>query len=272
MRTAIPSLPGDGRSYERPLPLSSGHPGRAHYAARAAENLRRWQSAAAVQPDSLDVRVIQGDWGDVTGDLTRECGTTFAALNMANAYAPGGAYVEGAAAQEENMFRRTDCHFSIAAHDLDPQTETYVPTVTALLNAEDGRVCLDVEHPRLCIRGSEDRVAADLGYRFLADGEVFPFYELRAAAQDLSGGHVFDLDNARARIEAQLETLIAANVRHAVLGAIGCGAFLNPAPVVARLYREAIEERRQHFIVIAFAIYHAGYGPDNFTPFAEAFA
>ena len=32
--------------------------------------------------------------------------------------------------------------------------------VTALLNAEDGRVYLDVEHPRLCIRGSEDRAAA----------------------------------------------------------------------------------------------------------------
>ncbi len=31
-------------------------------------------------------------------------------------------------------------------------------------------------------------------------------------------------------------------------------------------------EHRQDFSVIEFAIYDAGYGPDNFTPFSEVLA
>ena len=46
----------------------------------------------------------------MTLELTRRYGTLFASLNMANAYGPGGGYTHGMVAQEENMFRRTDCH------------------------------------------------------------------------------------------------------------------------------------------------------------------
>jgi hypothetical protein len=42
----------------------------------------------------------------------------------------------------------------------------------------------------------------DLGYRWLLDDEVFPFFELRAAAQDLRDGSEFDADDARRRIAA----------------------------------------------------------------------
>ena len=57
-----------------------------------------------------------------------------------------------------------------------------------------------------------------------------------------------------------------------VLSAFGCGAFENPAEVVSNVYREKLLQRRQHFRVIAFAIFHAGYGPNNYKPFQEAFA
>ena len=78
-------------------------------------------------------------------------------------------------------------------------------------------------------------------------------------------------DAARSRISAQLETLRHRQIRHVVLGAFGCGAFGNPADHVARIYREEIALRAAAFSVIAFAVFSAGYGPDNFTPFAEAF-
>jgi len=84
--------------------------------------------------------VFPGDWGEVTGSLTSEHGACFAVLNMANAYVPGGAYVEGAVAQEENMFRRTDCHFSIGEEEYDRPSDRYVPRMTRLLSAEDGVV------------------------------------------------------------------------------------------------------------------------------------
>lgn len=143
--------------------------------------------------------------------------------------------------------------------------------MTRLLSARDGRVHLDARHPRICIRESEDRSREDLGYGWLAADQVFPFFELRAAAQDLRDGSRFDTHDARLRIGAQLDTLRGSGVRHAVLGAFGCGAFRNPADLVAAIYREEIAARASDFSVIAFAIFHAGYGPDNFTPFAEAF-
>lgn len=236
----------------------------------AEENLARWRRDA--RPISRPhVRVIAGDWGEVTAELTREHGVCFAVLNMANAFVPGGAYVEGTAAQEENMFRRTDCHFHITDDLYDVRLDRYRPHLTALLSARDGRVFLDTTRPRVCIRGAEDRGRADLGYRWLADEEVFPFFELRAAAQDLRGGRIFDEAEARRRIAAQLDTLVEAGVRHAVLSAFGCGAFENPAARVTTIYRDELDARRDVFELVAFAIFAPGYGPDNHRPFAEVF-
>lgn len=201
--------------------------------------------------------------------LTKAHGRCFAVLNMANAEVPGGAYIEGAIAQEENMFRRTDCHFQIRADDYDAERDRYRPHMTRLLSARDGSVYLDVESPRVCIRGPEDRSLPGLGYAWLPDSDVFPFYELRAAAQDLRDGGAFDADDARRRIAAQFETLRRNGVRHAIWGAFGCGAFGNPAAAVAHLYREAIAARARDFEFIAFAIYSAGYGPDNYPPFVS---
>jgi hypothetical protein len=204
--------------------------------------------------------------------MTKVHGTCFAALNMANAFVPGGAYVQGAAAQEENMFRRTDCHFHVGPGEYDASLDRYVPEMTSLLSAEKGRVYLDSTHPRVCIRGPEDRSRPDLGYAWLPDDEVFPFFELRAAAQDLRDASRFSESNARQRIAAQLDTLVDQEVDHAVLGAFGCGAFLNPAQRVAEIYRDEIQKRQHNFCVIAFAIYNAGYGPDNYTPFQQVFS
>jgi hypothetical protein len=247
---------------------------RGRHRAVALRNLARWraEAGAAAAATALEIRVLPGDWGDVTGQLTRERGVCFAALNMANAYVPGGAYVEGTAAQEENMFRRTDCHYQIGDDQYDASIDRYRPEMTRLLSAADGAVYLDTAQPRVCMRGAEDRERADLGYRWLADDEIFPFFELRAAAQDMRGRGGFDAAEARRRIAAQLDTLRAGGVRHAVLSAFGCGAFENPADVVATIYRDELAARRADFSLIAFAIFAPGYGPDNYAVFASVLA
>ena len=245
-------------------------PGRYHEL--AAQNLARWRHRRSAPDPAGEVRVLSGDWGDVTLRLTCELGACFAVLNMANAFVPGGGYVEGMVAQEENMYRRTDCHFHIGPEEYDAAADRYRPEFTRLLSGADGRVYLDAVHPRVCIRGAEDRGRDDLGYDWLPDQLVFPFLELRASAQDLRGGAQFSQLDACRRIAAQLDTLIDAGVRYAVLGAFGCGAFQNPADEVAHLYRVEIGRRRRQFALIAFAIFSAGYGPDNYTPFAKAFA
>jgi hypothetical protein len=247
------------------------------YHSLAKANLARWKDTASSPPPSAPgvcaVRVLPGDWGAVTHSLTKQFGETFACLNMANAFGPGGGYVEGMVAQEENMFRRTDCHFSLDRAEMDMHTEEYLPEHTNLLSAANGRVYLDVQQPRVCIRGPEDRQRDDLGYAWLANDEVFPFYELRAAAVDLRDYRKqYDHAETVRRVSAQLDTLIEHSVRYAVLSAFGCGAFQNPAHEVAAAYREALDTRASHFDVVAFAIFHAGYGPNNFQPFADAFA
>ena len=166
------------------------------------------------------------------------------------------------------MYRRTDCHFHVGAEEYDEAQDEYLAKMTRLLSARDGRVYLDTNHARVCIRGSEDRVAPDLGYRWLREENIFPFYELRAAAQDLRNGPKFHVDEARTRIAAQLDTLRDSGIRHAVLGAFGCGAFRNPAEHVAKLYQEELAARIGSYDVVGFAIFSAGYGRDNYSPFA----
>jgi len=241
------------------------------YQLLAAENLRRWRSRHSPPTSEVRIEVRSDDWGVATRSLTIEHGECFAVLNMANAHVPGGGYLHGAAAQEENMFRRTDCHFRIGEDERDPASRSYRPEMTRLISARDGRVYLDTNRPRVCIRGPEDQLRDDLGYPWLPDDQVFPFFELRAAAQDLRDGSRFDSDDARRRISAQLDTLSAQGIRHAVLGAFGCGAFRNPARQVAQIYSEEIRSRSADFTAIVFAIFAPGYGPDNYTPFAEMF-
>lgn len=236
----------------------------------AQQNLDHWRAQSVVSVSQLRVEVFPGDWGEVTRTLTAAYGVCFAVLNMANAFVPGGAYVEGAVAQEENMFRRTDCHFRIGEDEYDAPLDRYRPAITRLLSAQDGGVYLDTQRPRVCIRGPEDRSRADLGYLWLVDDQVFPFFELRAAARDLRDGSAFEPQDARKRISAQLDTLREHRIGHVVLGAFGCGAFRNPAQRVAQIYREEIMARKADFAVIAFAVFSAGYGPDNYTPFTEA--
>lgn len=242
-----------------------------HYHELAESNLYNWKAQSIAIEEGPKVEVFPEDWGDVTKRLTSKYGSCFAVLNMASAYVPGGAYVEGAAAQEESMFRRTDCHFRITKDEYDFLRDRYHEWMTELLSAKNGEVFLDVDNPRVCIRGSENRQIRDLGYPWLSEKEVFPFYELRAAAKDLRRGIPFDPHDARRRIAAQLDTLIDKGIRNVVLGAFGCGAFRNPAGEIAAIYHHEIRERNEAFDHIAFAILQAGYGPDNFTPFKEEF-
>jgi len=240
----------------------------------AWNNLEKWRGAARIQtPATGKFPVFKGDWGDVTLHLTRTYGEEFAVLNMANAVVAGGGYTEGMPAQEENMFRRTDCHFFVDAREFDQENNRYRPEFTDIINAVDGKVLLDVDRERICIRGPEDGEVHDLGYPWLKREEIFSFLELRAAAVDLRDGNEdeFATVDCTNRIVAQLETLKERGIRHAVLSAFGCGAFLNPPETVAQCYCEALKSREQDFDCVAFAIFHPGYGPDNYVTFKQTF-
>tara|TARA_Y100000592_G_C5461712_1_gene314386 strand:- start:192 stop:2048 length:1857 start_codon:yes stop_codon:yes gene_type:complete len=242
---------------------------RSEYRKLADANLNFWKDQHKTDDSKMPkkIEVTLEDWGDAALRLTKTLGVRFAVLNMANAYTPGGGYVEGMPAQEENMFRRTDCHFSL------PRKETYKPDKTNLLNGKDGSVYLDKKTPRVCIRGSENPKTID--YPFLDNSDIFSFYELRAAAVDYRGDPDAEFDKAEAekRITAILNTLKSNGVRHVVLSAFGCGAFRGNAEKTAKIFRKLLLGNYVNdFDCVCFAIYYPGYGQDNFVPFNKIFS
>ena len=240
----------------------------------AGNNLARWAREPTQQAD-IDCRVVvmQGDMLDAAGQLTRAYGTQFACLNMANATFPGGGYTTGCSAQEENMARRTQLHTVFDESQVVKRGReiVYNDEMHELVSGKSGRVYVSPT-PLVCIRGREEYDdTTSLGYAFLPSDLIFPFLELRSAAVDRSrkrkASYARDLSEMEKRVEAQFATLISTGVRHVVLSAFGCGAFKNDPNDIARVYKEAVERHRASFVVIAFAIFYAGHGQDNYKIF-----
>lgn len=231
----------------------------------ATQNHQKWAEAAQKNTPKTPprVRVVDQDWGVTTLERTNATGATYAVLNMANAEFPGGHYRTGGFAQEENIFWRTNCHYHIK--DTQVVDNQYTAEMTALINGEQGKVYLDMEMPRVCIRGPGDGNGTP--YEFLKKDDYFLFHELRSAAQYLTSSEAFSEDIMRQKIRAQLQTLQDAGEEHVILSAFGCGMFHNPPTEVARIYREELSDPKWHFKDITFAI--AGRDKKNFQAFKE---
>jgi len=242
---------------------------------QAADNMRRWVHNAAdrrritpalqKQNGRPIIYIEEMDCLRMAKYLTLIYGKDFAVLNFANAHTPGGGVKRGAGAQEENIFRRTDCYDSIPVSDcISANKNKYTPRMVSLLEAEHDVVYIDTKQLRVCTRDQENALLSDLGYRYLTPTEMFSFIELRAAAINMGSDKMksiypaatFHIECSK-RIEAQFSTLVSSNVRHVVLGAFGCGAFMNPPQVVSDIYMKMIKKYEKYFDVIAFPIIHS---------------
>jgi hypothetical protein len=252
------------------------------YVNQAQKNHDRWVSEAKQSINSEKIHVLAGDWGDITQQRSQATGNIYAVLNMANAYTPGGGYLEGASAQEENIFRRSNCHLAIDDNQMKSNKYEYSKEMNDLINGENNEVYLDAKTPRVCIKGREiitgglnGQPKEYQGYDDLGEDNYFLFYELRAAADNLRDKNnqidvsKYNETSMRKKIAAQFSTLKKSGIKHVILSAFGCGAFGNPADKVAQLYQEELEKNLDHFEDVTFAIYNPGYGPDNFTPFKD---
>ena len=250
------------------------------YHKQAFINLGKWSERPKLKPpSSLEIVINEKDWGEATLEMARDYGKIFVCLNNANATGFGGGYSHGSAAQEENMFRRTDCHFS---HN----SSRYTKEETDKINGENGKdVYIDITNPRVCIKSKEERVEnADKkisinGYDFLSNENIFPFLEMRAAAPDFeylekrkgeqpSGTNKLNFQTC---VNAQLNTLTKNKLEYVVLGAFGCGAFNNVPEEVARYYYNKLLKNKANFKVIVFPIYFAGNGANNYKVFYDVF-
>jgi hypothetical protein len=213
---------------------------------------------------------------------------------MASAVYPGGSYNLGGSGQEENMFRRTNCHFTVNREDLReiPKEELtdieqgaaysqaywhYNSDLKDLIEGKNKLVYLDKDNPRICIKGAET-VSDDLGYSVLANDEIFSFYEMRCAPLDRRDplppmrDMTQDTEEIKKRIEAIFDTLIAANIEHVILGDFGCGKLKNNPFTIANIYKEVIAAKSEHFGKIVITIPNAEYNKTIFDAFKTVFS
>lgn len=172
-------------------------------------------------------------------------------LNMASNYVPGGGVRKGCAAQEEELFRRSDYFLHLHSR--------YYP-----LEEMWNIISEDVLFYRL---------GAAENYEFMKTPtqiDCIAAAALRQPEVDKTGGRFNNKKDAEL-FKDKIRMLFYSAYKHGndclVLSAWGCGAFGCPTEHVALLFREVIEENRGRFKKIVFAVFDR----ENFVRFKDGY-
>ncbi|CAG8525736.1 5942_t:CDS:2, partial [Scutellospora calospora] len=199
------------------------------------------------------IEIYNGDCLSHALDIKRNLGLNPIVLNMANDQVPGGGYLYGAGAQEENMFRRTNLfqyHEPKDHHEWYPIPKTggiYYPNATV-------------------IRTNEQE-----NYELLEVPEKMSFVAVAALCQPIlvkdSDGKDTLSDDDKELTRQKIRTMLNIGLDNGhdciILSAFGCGAFSNPPSIIAELFYEVIsqeyagdaEKLPKTYRHIAFAIF-----------------
>lgn len=159
-------------------------------------------------------------------------------LNLASDIRPGGGVIQGAVAQEEDLFRRSNYH-QATNEKLYPLATTqaiYSPIVHiikdtdyALLQKPCQVSCLAIaaiRNPKLVL--------------------------------DTTGNLCYANDVDVVTMQEKINTIFKIAIKHQhhdlILGALGCGVFNNPPKQVATMFKQAIAKYGCYFKTIGFAI------------------
>ena len=173
----------------------------AHYNMIRFKEKSQWKEIEQSEPTFGIIKVIKSDTLDAALCATKIFGEMFTVLNMANATGFGGGYTHGRSAQEENIFRRTDCHFSMRREHLSfkrpgkyKYTYQYEDDGNLTMTERINRGIVFKDQPRVCIRRGESLVPSGnispvkilqlIHYKWLDYYDIFQFYEMRNAARD----------------------------------------------------------------------------------------
>jgi uncharacterized protein (TIGR02452 family) len=184
-------------------------------------------------------------------------------LNMACASKPGGGFLGGAGAQEENLCRRSNYYQSLqqVQYPLPQWGAVFTPRVQIFRDTEAQSYAL------LDRSFTVNMLAVAADHRKLS----FDTNPLRLTREE-----------RKQMVYTVRSLLLAASQQRQhvlVLGALGCGAFNNPPADVASVFREVLSERRfsKAFSRVVFAIlddHNTGraHNPDgNLLPFQREF-
>ncbi|GIQ84440.1 conserved hypothetical protein CHP02452 [Kipferlia bialata] len=180
-----------------------------------------------------------------------------AVLNFANETKPGGGYLNGRGAQEEEIFRRTTLVRSLNSSSVtDEGTLIHYPWCDR--QGGEGADVIVSEGVSII------RMSSASGYALMAPVPVTVIST--AAPQDPSTvmssepgmGLVYAQDTEAhtlvTRIHAVLRAAVLHGVHHLVLGALGCGAFHNPPREVVAVFRELLPSYLPFFRSVTFAV------------------
>ncbi|MEV6216872.1 TIGR02452 family protein [Nocardia sp. NPDC051833] len=209
-------------------------------------------------PTSIDVT---GE-GSVAAARRLHCeenGGRIGILNFASARNPGGGYLRGARAQEEDL-----CRSALLYTCLIEATDYYAAHRSSSDLAYSHRVIVSPDVP--VIRDDEDALSEPFPVTFLTSpapnaGEL----ARRAVTVDLP-----------LLLAERAERVVAAAARHEVrtlvLGAWGCGVFRNDPVQVADAFAAALEQWGAAFDRVVFAVWDRAAVSANRTAFDARFA
>jgi len=214
-----------------------------------------------------------------TADVLLKAGYNTCVLNLASRQNPGGGVINGAGAQEENLFRRSNLYLSLYQYASYANQYGITKHLKSYpLNQRTGGIySADIT----VFRGSEKN-----GYCLLKNPYVVSFISVPAINRpDLikKNGLFYIVDNLVNPVKEKIRTIlrIAGKYKHdsLVLGAFGCGAYANPPNHTAELFKEVFSENEftSAFKHIVFSIYEdhnssKEHNPNgNVLPFFDVF-
>lgn len=225
------------------------------------------------KPTAIEVRDMDCLYA---GARLKSEGYNPAVLNMANRSTPGGGVANGAGAQEETLFRRTDLFSELFR--FVPFGKDYglrlMPQQYPLERNFGGIYVPDV----IYFRDSEQN-----GYALLDEPVTMSVITVAGLNRPSVGADGMIVGHQAETVKNKIRTILRIGLVHGhdslVLGALGCGAFCNPPRHVAMLFHEVINEaefknkyRRLLFAILDDHNTHKHHNPEgNFRPFYEEF-
>lgn len=216
---------------------------------------KKFSTVTSIEDKIAQISIINEDCLEVALKYQKE-GYSVAVLNMASERHVGGGYRNGACAQEESLFYRTNLSACLDydQHSLQNQFKKYYPiNINEIIYTPNAVV----------FRHSEK-----LKYEYLDHYVPISFITCAAIRCETNGTWTREMKNImRSKIHNIFKVAICTNQQVLVLGAFGCGAFRNPPNEVAKLFNEIIPIYRKYFKHIVFPIIDTYLGTSNYAIF-----
>ncbi len=195
-------------------------------------------------------------------------------LNFASATNPGGGVVNGSSAQEECLCRCSTLYPCLKEESL--WRDFYAPHRKAA-NPLYNNDCIYT--PDVCVFKSDINFPEPLSQNEWWNVNVITCAapNLRERPSNAMNPHAGD--KAAKVTPAELEKLLTSRIQRIfavavangnevlILGAFGCGAFRNPPEIVAKVFKNVMQNYTKYFDVIEYAVYHTEREIANYEAF-----